>query len=471
MRALGLATGIVCAADATSAAAPGAVDTLQCAKVPPWTWGSPGAPEEAWGVWVILDMIEGTSGMPGTAKPLLIPVAQAFVGRFGGAQFLPRIGTEVYVRFIGDNPDHPVIIGCGHTSGYPYPYPPAKADHSLLPGDDADIPFETIVPTESDEGDDSDSEEGDSEEGDSEEGDSEEGGGEGGNSEDGKSGDSDDSEGGDDPTLMEATEMVAKLIEKQSAGDVEDALPAESDADTEMKPLGGTAQTLEVTADGWQITALTGQDRRNVILFDDGYPRIVLKTEGNGVTFAARDLQVNVRGAMTHVADTVNRAVVGSNTLWCVGSHYTRIDGAQTVTRKSVSLTVTLKGSLTVRYGETTHLWGGVRLDYVENDKWTLAKDDMTALGIGVVYLAPAMKDAHETWMRLAVMRTTKAKTQSRTAKTVLRLAAKDTQTVDEIDRTVKVALQLAQTVNHTADSGTFMGAAQVEIVSGKVVQ
>jgi len=39
-------------------------------------------------------------------------VMQAWSGPNYGFQFIPRVGTEVLVSFLGGNPDHPVIIGC-----------------------------------------------------------------------------------------------------------------------------------------------------------------------------------------------------------------------------------------------------------------------------------------------------------------------------------------------------------------------
>ncbi len=40
-----------------------------------------------------------------------IRVSQAWVGQGGGSVFMPRVGTEVIVNYLGGNPDRPVIVG------------------------------------------------------------------------------------------------------------------------------------------------------------------------------------------------------------------------------------------------------------------------------------------------------------------------------------------------------------------------
>ncbi|EGM2645160.1 type VI secretion system tip protein VgrG [Salmonella enterica] len=49
-------------------------------------------------------------------------VSQFWSGRDLGAQFLPRVGTEVLVSFLGGNPDCPVIIGCLFNGNYLAPF-------------------------------------------------------------------------------------------------------------------------------------------------------------------------------------------------------------------------------------------------------------------------------------------------------------------------------------------------------------
>jgi type VI secretion system secreted protein VgrG len=45
-------------------------------------------------------------------------VSQFLTGKGMGAQFLPRVGTEVVVSFLGGNPDVPVVIGCLNNGDY-----------------------------------------------------------------------------------------------------------------------------------------------------------------------------------------------------------------------------------------------------------------------------------------------------------------------------------------------------------------
>ncbi len=58
-------------------------------------------------------------------------VAQPWAGKSHGFQFLPRVGDEVLVSFLGGHPDHPVIIGslC-NTDAQPMHALPAQKDHS-----------------------------------------------------------------------------------------------------------------------------------------------------------------------------------------------------------------------------------------------------------------------------------------------------------------------------------------------------
>ncbi len=57
-----------------------------------------------------------------TEKYCWARVSQFWSGRDLGSQFLPRVGTEVLVSFLGGNPDCPVIIGCLFNGNYPSPF-------------------------------------------------------------------------------------------------------------------------------------------------------------------------------------------------------------------------------------------------------------------------------------------------------------------------------------------------------------
>ena len=49
-------------------------------------------------------------------------VAQAWAGAGFGAQFIPRVGSEVLVGFIAGDPDRPVVTGCLHNGVSPNPW-------------------------------------------------------------------------------------------------------------------------------------------------------------------------------------------------------------------------------------------------------------------------------------------------------------------------------------------------------------
>ncbi|MFO0618221.1 MAG: type VI secretion system tip protein TssI/VgrG [Polyangiaceae bacterium] len=58
-------------------------------------------------------------------------VAQAWAGVGFGAQFLPRVGSEVLVAFVGGDPDRPIVVGGLYDVHRPYPYPlPASKTES-----------------------------------------------------------------------------------------------------------------------------------------------------------------------------------------------------------------------------------------------------------------------------------------------------------------------------------------------------
>lgn len=51
-----------------------------------------------------------------------IRVAQAWAGTGWGFQFVPRIGMEVLVTFLGGDPDRPMVVGCVVNATHPPPY-------------------------------------------------------------------------------------------------------------------------------------------------------------------------------------------------------------------------------------------------------------------------------------------------------------------------------------------------------------
>lgn len=58
-----------------------------------------------------------------------IRVAQSWSGSNWGAQFIPRVGMEVLVAFLGGDPDRPVVVGClpNGTHAPPFPLPGDKS--------------------------------------------------------------------------------------------------------------------------------------------------------------------------------------------------------------------------------------------------------------------------------------------------------------------------------------------------------
>lgn len=69
-------------------------------------------------------------GRPATAW---LRVAQAWAGAGFGALFLPRIGHEVVVDYLGGDPDRPLVVGCLYNSLHPPPFtlPDDKAKSGL----------------------------------------------------------------------------------------------------------------------------------------------------------------------------------------------------------------------------------------------------------------------------------------------------------------------------------------------------
>jgi len=52
-----------------------------------------------------------------------IRVAQAWAGTGWGAQFIPRVGMEVLVGFLGGDPDRPIVMGCVPNATHPPAFP------------------------------------------------------------------------------------------------------------------------------------------------------------------------------------------------------------------------------------------------------------------------------------------------------------------------------------------------------------
>ena len=60
-------------------------------------------------------------------------VAQSLAGVSWGAQFLPRVGMEVLVTFLGGDPDRPIVTGATYNATHPWPFPlPADVTKSGL---------------------------------------------------------------------------------------------------------------------------------------------------------------------------------------------------------------------------------------------------------------------------------------------------------------------------------------------------
>lgn len=68
-------------------------------------------------------------GKKGAEASAWIRVAQAWAGNGFGSMFVPRVGMEVLVSFLGGDPDRPVVIGCLHHAAHPPPFalPAARA--------------------------------------------------------------------------------------------------------------------------------------------------------------------------------------------------------------------------------------------------------------------------------------------------------------------------------------------------------
>ncbi|MGV3344534.1 type VI secretion system Vgr family protein [Enterobacteriaceae bacterium LUAb1] len=69
-----------------------------------------------------------------TAKYCWARVNQFWSGRNMGAQFLPRVGSEVLVSFLGGNASFPVVIGCLFNGSCPPPFDLQEADQQSCSG-------------------------------------------------------------------------------------------------------------------------------------------------------------------------------------------------------------------------------------------------------------------------------------------------------------------------------------------------
>jgi len=77
----------------------------------------------------------GLSGFPAVENPTScwMRVGQAWAGAGFGQVFIPRIGMEVIVQFIGGNPDRPLITGCVYNGSTPLPLSlPSEKAHTVL---------------------------------------------------------------------------------------------------------------------------------------------------------------------------------------------------------------------------------------------------------------------------------------------------------------------------------------------------
>ncbi len=62
-----------------------------------------------------------------------VRVAQAWAGAQWGQQFIPRVGMEVVVTFLGGDPDRPIVTGCVYNGALPPPFAtPREATRSGL---------------------------------------------------------------------------------------------------------------------------------------------------------------------------------------------------------------------------------------------------------------------------------------------------------------------------------------------------
>ncbi len=71
------------------------------------------------------------AGKPDDTSSCWVRVAQAWAGAGFGAQFIPRVGMEVLVAYLGGDPDRPVVVGCLADATHPPAFPlPANKTRS-----------------------------------------------------------------------------------------------------------------------------------------------------------------------------------------------------------------------------------------------------------------------------------------------------------------------------------------------------
>lgn len=61
-------------------------------------------------------------GQRGAGQSCWLRVAQSWAGPGWGAQFIPRVGHEVLVAFLGGDPDHPIVVGSVYNADNMPPY-------------------------------------------------------------------------------------------------------------------------------------------------------------------------------------------------------------------------------------------------------------------------------------------------------------------------------------------------------------
>ena len=80
------------------------------------------------------------AGQRGEQSSCWIRVSQTWAGAGWGTQYIPRVGTEVVVAFLGGDPDRPLITGSVYNALYTLPVmsgrsgsPPRKATTTSVP--------------------------------------------------------------------------------------------------------------------------------------------------------------------------------------------------------------------------------------------------------------------------------------------------------------------------------------------------
>src|SRR5262249_16168296 len=95
-------------------------------------------------------------GEPDPRSSCFLRVAQVWAGAGFGFWFVPRVGMEVVVSFVGGDPDQPLVTGCVYNGAHPLPYkmPDHKTRSTIrtvsTPGGDGfnEIRFEDLAKQE-----------------------------------------------------------------------------------------------------------------------------------------------------------------------------------------------------------------------------------------------------------------------------------------------------------------------------------